>query len=74
MLANVMSISNITELQNSISPPQRWKEKVTGKRNTVKELIFTKVNYIVGLNIKNMIGYGRTGVGGVKFCKHREVG
>ena len=74
MLANVMSISNITELQNSISPPQRWKEKVTGKRNTVKELIFTKVNYIVGLNIKNMIGNGRTGVGGVKFCKNREVG
>ena len=56
-----MSISNITELQNSTSPPQRvgWKEELTGKRNTAEKLIVTKVNCIVGLNIKNMYDWVR---------------
>ena len=41
LLSNVMSVSNITELQNLTSQPQivGWKEEVTEKRNTVKELI-----------------------------------
>ena len=50
----------IPEFQNPIRPSRRveWKENVTGKRNTVKELIMIKVNCIRGLNIQNMIGFG----------------
>ena len=50
----------IPALQNSISPPQRvgWKEKKTGKRNTVKVIIVIKVKCIGGLNIQNMIRFG----------------
>ena len=35
-----------------------WKEKKTGKRNTVKVIIVIKVKCIGGLNIQNMIRFG----------------